>query len=52
MLSLEDLPTLSVSVLFNSLLAVDEIMIDGSKKCNCQLGIEIQSLHVIERRNV
>ena len=41
---------LFVSV-FQGSLAFAIIMIDGREKPNCQLGFELQSLHVIENRN-
>ena len=41
---------LFVSVLQGSL-AVAIIIIDGSEKCNRQLGFELQSSHVIENHN-
>ena len=41
---------LFVSVLQGSL-AVTIILIDGSEKCNRQLGFELQSSHVIENCN-
>ena len=37
--------------MFQGSLAVAIILIDGSEKPNCQLGFELQSLHVIENRN-
>ena len=36
---------------FQGLLAVAIIIIDGSEKPNCQLGFELQGSHVIENRN-
>jgi len=41
---------LFVSV-FQGSLAVTIIMIEGSQRTNCQLGFELQSLHVIQNRN-
>ena len=37
--------------MFQGLLAVAIIMIDGSEKLNCQLGFELQSSHIIENCN-
>ena len=37
---------------FQGLLAVGIILIDGSEKPNRQMGFELQSSHVIEKRNV
>ena len=38
-------------ICFQGSLAVTIIVIDGSQKCNHQLGFELQSLHVIEKCN-
>ena len=39
------------SPVFQRSLTVTIIMIDGSEKHNCQLGFELQGLHVIENLN-